>query len=107
MEGKLLDIILINYKNKSNADVINSLETSCKLLSSISDKNIIEVEEALYEINRAIGISKGYTEYVKNKLSSDLGISKTAIKYIVKQLINENKIEVVTIGEISFIKPII
>ncbi|MDI2978732.1 hypothetical protein QJL31_11315 [Clostridioides difficile] len=52
-------------------------------------------------------MAEGYTEYKIKDLAINLNVSKTAIKYMLKSLLEENKIELLKINNTTFIIPII
>lgn len=62
--------------------------------------------ETVVKIIRALNICKGYTEYRVKDIAQDLNFSKTKVKYLVKQLIEEGKLELVTMENVTFLKPI-
>lgn len=106
MKEILLELVLNNFNKKAIEEVVDSLELICELLKKNSECGVSEILDALYQSTKALGLAKGYTEYVKQDLSSKLGVSKTAIKYIINELVKEGKVEVTTIGEIAFLKPV-
>lgn len=63
-------------------------------------------EEELAKLVKALNICKGYTEYRVKDIANDLGFTKTKVKYLVKQAIEENKIELVVEENVTFLKPI-
>lgn len=84
-------------------------EAIAKILEDTLNK-IDEEDEHLSSIRRdislALGVSKGYTEYKAKELAETLGVSKTAIKFMINKLKEENKIELIKENNITFIKPI-
>ena len=59
------------------------------------------------KIIKALNICKGYTEYRVKDIANDLGFTKTKVKYLVKQAIEENKLELLTIENVTFLRPIL
>ena len=51
-------------------------------------------------------MAKGYTEYKRKQIANDIGVSKTAVKFMVDNLIAENKIKLVKENNVTFIVPV-
>lgn len=94
---ELLELIKYNY-SKKNSDISIILK---EILNKESD---IVIKEKL---SRIFYMAEGYTEYKIKDLAINLNVSKTAIKYMLKSLLEENKIELLKINNTTFIIPII
>ncbi|MCC0727652.1 hypothetical protein KGF51_14685 [Clostridioides sp. ZZV14-6045] len=94
---ELLELIKYNY-SKKNSDISIILK---EILNKESD---IVIKEKL---SRLFYMTEGYTEYKIKDLAINLNVSKTAIKYMLKSLLEENKIELLKINNTTFIIPII
>ncbi|HBF2930549.1 hypothetical protein NBN67_19150 [Clostridioides difficile] len=94
---ELLELIKYNY-SKKNSDISIILK---EILNKESD---IVIKEKL---SRIFYMAEGYTEYKIKDLAINLNVSKTAIKYMLKSLLKENKIELLKINNTTFIIPII
>ena len=97
---ELYEFLLYNY-SKKNDDIFNCLDEykNTLILDEIEKNNL----KSLYI---AMGLAKGYTLYQYKKLAKELGITKTALRYMANVLINEGKVEVLKENNITFIKPI-
>lgn len=95
---ELLEYIMYNFglQNEKAVDILSDLYNSKENLD----------EETKIKIIKALNTCKGYTEYRVKDIALDLNFSKTKVKYLVKQLMEENKIELVTVENVTFIKPI-
>jgi DNA-binding MarR family transcriptional regulator len=96
---ELLEYIMFNFgqQNERAIGILTDLYENSKEIFG---------EEDLIKLVKALNACKGYTEYRVKDIANDLGFSKTKVKYLVKQLIEENKIELVIMENITFIKPI-
>lgn len=96
---ELFDYLVFNFAQQNEKTV----ELLTELLETIDDK--LTLEEHL-KLIKALYYAKGYTLYVVKTMSEELGFTKTKVKYLVKQLIEEEKAEIVVVDEITFIKPL-
>lgn len=96
---ELLEYIMYNFgqQNEKAIDILLDIYESQK-------ENMDS--ETVVKIIRALNICKGYTEYRVKDIAQDLNFSKTKVKYLVKQLIEEGKLELVTMENVTFLKPI-
>lgn len=96
---ELLEYIMYNFgqQNEKAIDILLDIYESQK-------ENMDS--ETVVKIIRALNICKGYTEYRVKDIAQDLNFSKTKVKYLVKQLIEEGKLELVTMENVTFFKPI-
>lgn len=95
---ELLEYIMFNFGQQNDKAV--------EILTEIYNSKENLDEENVIKIVKALNLCKGYTEYRVKDIANDLGFTKTKVKYLVKQLIDENKIELITIENVTFIKPI-
>ncbi|HBG8470963.1 TPA: hypothetical protein KRH38_003308 [Clostridioides difficile] len=94
---ELLELIKYNYSKKnSNISIV--------LKEILNEESDVVIKEKL---SRLFYIAEGYTEYKVKDLAINLNVSKTAIKYMLKSLLEENKIELLKINNTTFIVPII
>ena len=98
-EMELFEYFIFNYarQNEKGAELINAIYESLKDNISEEDRD---------NFIRAINICLGYTEYKVKEIANETGFSKTKIKFLVKQLIADNKIELFVIENLTFIKPL-
>lgn len=96
---ELLEYIMFNFgqQNEKAVEILTDLYENSK--DSFNEENLIKLIKALNNC-------KGYTEYRVKDIANDLGFTKTKVKYLVKQLIEENKIELVVTENVTFLKPI-
>lgn len=97
---ELLEYLLFNFNSVSE----NTVKVLEKLFEKIKDDESVK-EEYKKEIYLALGCAKGYTEYKTKELAKTLGVTKTAIKYMINNLLKDDKIEVIKERNISFLKP--
>lgn len=96
---ELLEYIMYNFGQQN--------EKAIEILSDIYESQKENMDsETVVKIIRALNICKGYTEYRVKDIAQDLNFSKTKVKYLVKQLIEEGKLELVTMENVTFLKPI-
>lgn len=98
---ELYEFIEYNYGQKNEA-IASKLETA---LNNIVDNENID-ENIKKDIYVALGMAKGYTEYKRKQIANDIGVSKTAVKFMVDNLIAENKIKLVKENNVTFIVPV-
>lgn len=98
---ELYEYIMYNYGQK-NDTAYNILNT---IVSNFTDGDGVS-DDIKRDIYRALGVSKGYTEYRAKDIASTLGVSKTAIKYNMQNMIEEKKLEIIKENSITFIRPI-
>lgn len=98
---ELFEYFEYSFRQKNDA-ISKILEDA---LSRI-DENNEAFTDLKRDISLALGVSKGYTEYKAKELADVLGVSKTAVKYMINKLKEENKIELIKENNITFIKPI-
>lgn len=97
---ELYEFLLYTYGRK-NDDIFTYLnEHKNNLLSEGTDENTLR---SLYI---AMGLAKGYTLYQSKKLAKELGVTKTALRYMANSLIDEGKAEILKENNITFIKPV-
>lgn len=96
---ELLEYIMYNF-GQQNEKAIEILMEVYELQKENMDS------ETVVKIIRALNICRGYTEYRVKDIAQDLNFSKTKVKYLVKQLIDEGKLELVTMENVTFLKPI-
>ena len=96
---ELLEYIMFNFgqQNEKTVAILTDLYENSR--ESFSEENLVKLIKAL-------NICKGYTEYRVKDIAEDLGFTKTKVKYLVKQLVEEQKIELVMIENVTFLKPI-
>ncbi|PBF99975.1 hypothetical protein [Clostridioides difficile] len=94
---ELLELIKYNY-SKKNSDI------SIILKEILNEESDIVIKEKL---SKLFYMAEGYTEYKVKDLAINLNVSKTATKYMLKNLLEENKIELLKINNTTFIIPII
>lgn len=96
---ELFEYIMFNFgqQNEKAIEILTDLYENSK--DSFDEENLVKIIKALYNC-------KGYTEYRVKDIATDLGFTKTKVKYLVKQLIEENQIELITIENVTFLKPI-
>ncbi|MGX9757601.1 hypothetical protein ACWYRQ_15085 [Clostridioides difficile] len=94
---ELLELIKYNY-SKKNSDI------SIILKEILNEESDIVIKEKL---SKLFYMAEGYTEYKIKDLAINLNVSKTAIKYMLKNLLEDNKIELLKINNTTFIIPII
>ena len=56
------------------------------------------------EIARCIQISRGYTEYKVMTIAEATGFNRTRTKALIQYLINQNKLELVSLENTTFLK---
>lgn len=95
---ELLEYIMYNFGLQN--------EKAVAILSEVYNQKENLDEETLIKIVKALNTCKGYTEYRVKDIAQDLDFSKTKVKYLVKQLLDEGKIELVTMENVTFIKPL-
>lgn len=97
---ELKEYLLFNFgqQNEKVVEILTDLYENSK--DSFTEENLIKLIKAL-------NICKGYTEYRVKDIASDLGFTKTKVKYLVKQLIEDDKLELVIVENVTFLKPII
>ena len=97
---ELFEYIMFNFgqQNETAANILNDLYENSK--DNLSQEDLIKIIKAL-------NICKGYTEYRVKDIANDLGFTKTKVKYLVKQAIEENKLELLTIENVTFLRPIL
>ncbi|EMH2710079.1 MULTISPECIES: hypothetical protein [unclassified Clostridioides] len=94
---ELLELIKYNYSKKNSS-------ISIILKEILNEESDIVIKEKL---SRLFYMAEGYTEYKVKDLAINLNVSKTATKYMLKNLLEENKIELLKINNTTFIIPII
>lgn len=96
---ELLEYVMYNFglQNEKAFEILMEIYESQK-------ENLDE--ETLSKIVRALNNCRGYTEYRVKEIATDLNYSKTKVKYLAKQLIDEGKLELVTMENVTFLKPI-
>lgn len=107
MKELILDFIIGNEKNKSSDEVIASMELTCNMLKKAIDSSSLstpKMDDVLLQFNRTLGKANGYTEYIRQDLAIKLGLTKTAVKYLVGELLKEGCIEVIKYDNITFLK---
>ncbi len=96
---ELLEYIMYNFGQQN--------EKAIEILLDIYETQKENIDsETLVKIIRALNICRGYTEYRVKDIAQDLNFSKTKVKYLVKQLIEEGKLELVTMENVTFLKPL-
>ena len=98
---ELLEYLEYHYAQK-NSELAEILQ---KLWNESNDNQVPEVISN--GILLALRLSQGYTQYNAKLLAQNIGVSKTAIKYMVNKLTEENKIEMIKENNITFIRPIV
>ena len=79
---ELLEYIMFNFGQQNDKAV--------EILTEIYNSKENLDEENVIKIVKALNLCKGYTEYRVKDIANDLGFTKTKVKYLVKQLIDEN-----------------
>ena len=96
---ELYEYVMYNYGFQN--------EHCSHILSRLYDSLMEKGEEAsAMEVYRALQVSKGYTEYKVKEIADELGFTKTKVKYLVKQLSEDNQIELMVENNMTFLKPI-
>lgn len=96
---ELLEYIMYNFGLQN--------EKAYKILLEIYENQKENLDEQIMvKIVRALNNCRGYTEYRVKDIALDLNFSKTKVKYLVKQLIDEGKLELITMENVTFLKPI-
>lgn len=102
MKEQILDLIKNNEINRASDEIIEAINMSCIMTKKIDNSPL--AIEALIQCNRALGKANGYTEYIKKDLAIKLGLTKTAVKYLVEELLKEEEIEVIKYENITFLR---
>jgi hypothetical protein len=55
---------------------------------------------------RALQMARGLTEYKASTVATDLGLAKSRVKALMKQAVDEGKVELVVEYSLTFIKPV-
>ena len=55
---------------------------------------------------RALQMARGLTEYKAATVATDLGLAKSRVKALMKQAVDEGKVELVVEYSLTFIKPV-
>lgn len=96
---ELLEYIMYNFGQQN--------EKAIEILLDVYETQKENMDsETIVKIIRALNICRGYTEYRVKDIAVDLNFSKTKVKYLVKQLIDEKKLELVTMENVTFLKPL-
>jgi len=104
MKELILDFINNNEKHKSTNEVIEAVDLTCEMIKREMTEGSSTMGEALLQANRALGKANGYTEYIRQDFAIKLGLTKTAVKYLVNELLKEEQIEVVKYENITFLR---
>ncbi|HCL4480082.1 TPA: hypothetical protein N2D99_002150 [Clostridium botulinum] len=95
MNSCIYELIRKNYETNNRESISNSIKEALTLM---------EDGEAKDKIYKALGLALGYTEYLKSNIAKEAQISKTAVQFLVRRLQSEEKIEIVKLGDNTFIK---
>lgn len=104
MKEQILDFITNNEKHRSSDEIIEAIELTCDMIKRAMTEGSSVMGEALLQSNRALGKANGYTEYIRQDFAVKLGLTKTAVKYLVNELLKEEQIEVVKYENITFLR---
>lgn len=104
MKEQILDFITNNEKHRSSDEIIEAIELTCDMIKKAMTEGSSAMGEALLQSNRALGKANGYTEYIRQDFAVKLGLTKTAVKYLVNELLKEEQIEVVKYENITFLR---
>lgn len=98
---ELLEYFVYNYRMENPI----LTEHLVALFDSIKDSENVP-QDVKTEIFKAMQMSRGYTEYKAGSVAQDLGLTKSRVKTLMKQAVDEHKIEMVVEYNLTFIKPI-
>lgn len=104
MKEQILNFISNNEKHRSSGEIIEAIELTCDMIKKGMIEGSAIMGEALLQANRALGKANGYTEYIRQDFAVNLGLTKTAVKYLVNELLKEEQIEVVKYENITFLR---
>lgn len=103
IEERILDMNQIQEYLVYNYHLKNE-QIEAKLLILLSK---IKDEELKREIYQILGLAKGYTEYRLKNISEEIGLTKSRVKTLVKELVAEEKIKFIVENNLTFLCPII
>lgn len=92
---ELLEYFVYNY-GKKNEEIVEKLSP---IVENIED------EELKSQLSAILGIAKGYTEYKAKEIAETTGLNRSRVKALIKQLDQEDKIDILVENKITFIIP--
>jgi hypothetical protein len=98
---ELLEYFVYNYRME-NPILTEHLSTLFERMKNADDVP----QDVKTEVFKAMQMSKGFTEYKAATVAADLGLTKSRIKALMKQAVDEGKVEMVVEYNLTFIKPI-
>ena len=98
---ELLEYFVYNYRMQ-NPYIENLLRN---LFDQVKDDEAVS-QEVKNGVFKALQMARGLTEYKASTVASDLGLAKSRVKALMKQAVDEGKVELVVEYELTFIKPV-
>lgn len=98
---ELLEYFVYNYRMQ-NPYIENLLRN---LFNQVKDDEAVS-QEVKNGVFKALQMARGLTEYKASTVASDLGLAKSRVKALMKQAVDEGKVELVVEYELTFIKPV-
>lgn len=98
---ELLEYFVYNYRMQ-NPYIENLLRN---LFNQVKDDETVS-QEVKNGVFKALQMARGLTEYKASTVASDLGLAKSRVKALMKQAVDEGKVELVVEYELTFIKPV-
>lgn len=98
---ELLEYFIYNYRMQ-NPYIENLL---LDLFNRVKDDETIS-QDVKNGVFKALQMARGLTEYKASTVASDLGLAKSRVKALMKQAVDEGKVELVVEYDLTFIKPV-
>ena len=98
---ELLEYFVYNYRMQ-NPYIENLLRN---LFDQVKDDEAVS-QEVKNGVFKALQMARGLTEYKAATVANDLGLAKSRVKALMKQAVDEGRVELVVEYELTFIKPV-